>query len=431
VTRAGGLLRGLRRAPSSRALRRVSLMLAVVGPGLVTGIVDDDATGIAGYSVAGARLGYTLLWALLLSTVALAVVQEMAARMGAVTGRGLADLIRERFGVRISLLSMLTLLVANATTTVAEFAGVAGASEIFGIPRYVTVPIAAAAVFAIVVYGSYRRVERVLLLVSIVFVAYIVTGFVARPDWGAVAHGSLVPALHGDLPYLTILIGLIGTTITPWMQFYLQASIVDKGLDEDDLRVERWDVYVASGVTNLIAFFIIVTAGATLFVHDMPANTVSDVAQSLRPLAGPFAQGLFAIGLLNASVMAMAVLPLSTAYAVCEAFGWERSVDRPLREAPIFFGLFAGILIFGAVAVLVPGMPLLVLLFLPNVVGGVLLPVILVLMLILINDPRLMGRWVNSRRQNIVAWGTSWVLVVLTVVYLVVAVLGAAGVVRV
>ena len=409
-------------------LLRLGPFLAVMGPGIITGVVDDDATGIAGYALAGARFGYSLLWVLLLTIVALAVVQEMAARMGAITGKGLAALIRERFGVRTTALAMVTLLVANVATTVAEFAGVAGASEIFGVSRYITVPIAAVLVFLVVVYGSYRRVEVVLLTVSLVFVSYIITGFMAKPDWGAVGGHFVVPSFHFTLPYLTILIGVIGTTIAPWMQFYLQSSVVDKGLGEREYRLERLDVYVGSFFTSFIAFFIIVTTAATLFVHGKPADSVTDVAQILRPLAGDFAARLFAIGLLNASLMAAVVLPLSTAYAVCEAFGWERSVNRPLREAPAFFGLFAALIGVGAAAVLIPGVPLLTLLFLPNVVGGILLPVILVLMLMLVNDRKIMGSWVNSPLQNVIAWLTTDLLVALSVIYLIIAILEGVGV---
>jgi Mn2+/Fe2+ NRAMP family transporter len=323
---------------------------------------------------------------------------------------------------------MVTLLTANVATTVAEFAGVAGASEIFGVSRYITVPIAAALVFLVVVYGSYRRVEVVLLTVSLVFVSYIITGFMAKPDWGAVGGHLVVPSFHFTLPYLTILIGVIGTTIAPWMQFYLQSSVVDKGLGEREYRLERLDVYVGSFFTSFIAFFIIVTTAATLFVHGKPADSVTDVAQILRPLAGDFAARLFAIGLLNASLMAAVVLPLSTAYAVCEAFGWERSVNRPLREAPAFFGLFAALIGVGAAAVLIPGVPLLTLLFLPNVVGGILLPVILVLMLMLVNDRKIMGSWVNSPLQNVIARLTTGLLVALSVIYLIIAILEGVGV---
>jgi len=411
-------------------LARISLFLAVMGPGMITGIVDDDPTGIAGYSIAGSRFGYSMLWAIVLCVIALAVIAEIAARLGAVTGRGLADLIRERFGVRITTLAMLVLLVANATTTIAEFAGVAGASEIFGVSRYITVPLAAALVLALVVFGTYHRVEKVLLLGSLVFVSYIITGFLARPDWGAVATHSVVPTFHFTLPYITILIGVIGTTITPWQQFYLQSGVVDKGLGEREYRFVRWDVYAGAIACTVIAFFVIVTTAATLNAHGQPADTVTDVGQALHPLAGDFAANLFAIGLLNASLLAATVLPLSTAYAVCGAFGWERSVNRRLREAPAFFGLFAALVVGGAAVVLIPGLPLLTLLFLPNVVGGILLPVILVLMLKLVNDRRIMGSWINSRRQNAIAWTTTIVLVALAVVYAAIALLQLAGVVN-
>jgi NRAMP (natural resistance-associated macrophage protein)-like metal ion transporter len=407
--------------------QRLMLFLAVMGPGLITSVVDNDATGIAGYAIAGTRFGYSLLWVLILTTVALAVIQEMGARLGSITGKGLSDLIRERFGVRITALAMLVLLIANSTTVVAEFAGVAGASEIFGVSRYITVPIAGLVVFTVVVYGSYRRVEVVLLAGSLVFLTYIVTGFLARPEWGAVAHGSLVPTVHFTLPYFTILIGLIGTTITPWMLFYLQSTVVDKGLGEREYALERLDVYSGSVILNVVAFFIVVTTAATLFAHGEPADTVTEVARSLRPLAGDFAERLFAIGLLNASLMAAAVLPLSTAYAVCEAFGWERSVDRPAREAPAFFGLFGGLIIIGLATVLIPGVPLLVLLFLPNVVGGILLPAVLILMLKLVNDRRIVGQWVNSRRQNAVALGATVAVSALTVAYLAIAILSVAN----
>jgi NRAMP (natural resistance-associated macrophage protein)-like metal ion transporter len=408
-------------------LRLVGLFLAIMGPGLITGVVDNDPTGIAGYAIAGSRFGYDLLWVLVVSFFVLVVVNEMSARMGMMTGKGLADVIRERFGVRITTVVMIVLLLANATTTVAEFAGVAGASEIFGVSRYISVPLAAGVVLGVVLYGSYRRVEKVLLLGSLVFIAYIITGFLADPDWSAVSERSLVPSFHLTLPYLTLLIGLVGTTVTPWMQFYLQSSVVDKGLGERDYNAERVDVYVGSFAAVLIAFFIVVTTAATLFVHDRPADTVEDVARSLEPLAGDFASNLFAIGLLNASLLAATVLPLSTAYAVCGAFGWERSVNRSIREAPAFFGLFGGLVVLGALAVLIPGLPLLIVLFVPNVVNGILLPLVLVLTLKIINDSRIMGRWTNNRVQNLIIRATTALLVLLSAVYAVVAILQATG----
>jgi NRAMP (natural resistance-associated macrophage protein)-like metal ion transporter len=409
--------------------RRVGLFLAVAGPGLITGIVDDDATGIAGYAIAGSRFGYSLLWTLILAAVALAIVGEMAARMGSITGKGLGEVIRERFGVRITSFALLILLVANLATIVAEFAGIAGASEIFGVSRYIAVPLAALVVFAVVVYGSYRRVEKVLLAGALISISYIITGFLAKPDWGTVASHSVVPHFQANLAYLSVLIGVIGTTITPWQQFYLQSTVVDKGLGEREFKLERLDVFIGAAASATIAFFIIVTTAATLHAHGEPSGTVEEVAQSLRPLAGDFASRLFALGLLNASLLAAAVLPLTTAYAICGAFGWERSVSVPLREAPVFFGLFGGLLIVGAGAVLLPGVPILILLLIPNVLGAILLPVILILMLKVLNDKRIMGRWANSTGWNVAAWTVTGALIVLTVVYGVIAVLQAVGVV--
>jgi NRAMP (natural resistance-associated macrophage protein)-like metal ion transporter len=407
----------------------LAVFLAVMGPGVITGVVDDDPTGIAGYSVAGAKFGYTLLWALLLSTVALACTQMMVARLGAVTGKGLADLIRERFGVRVTVFAMATLLVANATTTIAEFAGIAGASEIFGVSRYISVPIAGAAIFFIISFWSYRKVEIILLIGSLVFLSYVITAFVAGPHWGDVARGALVPHVHRRVEYLTVLIGLIGTTITPWAMFYNQATVVDKGIGEREVRLAQADSAVGAVVANIIAVSIIVTTAATLHFSNPNVDSVPEVAEALRPLAGDFAAKLFAIGLFNASLMAMAVLPLSTAYAICEAFGWERTVNAGPREAPVFFGLIAGLLGLGAVAVLAPGVPLLFLLILPNLVGGMLLPVTLILTLKLVNDPRLMGRWVNGTVSNAIGWGTTVALIGLTVIYIPLLVLTTLGVV--
>lgn len=409
----------------SSAWKRTLIFLAILGPGIITSSVDNDATGIFGYAIAGAQFGFSLIWVLVLSTFSLAVVEEMAGRMAVVTGKGLADLIREQFGVRTTLLAMVALFVANATTTVAEFAGIAGAGEIFGISKYVIVPVAAVVVWFLVVWGSYRRVERILLVGSALFFVYVVAGFVVHPDWHAVAAKGLVPSFHFQIGYITVLIGLIGTTITPWMQFYQQAAVVDKGIDIEDYPYERWDILIGSFLTNFIAFFIIITTGATLFVHGTSINAVQDVAIALKPLAGRFAALLFALGLLNASLMAAAVLPLSTAYALSEAFGWERGVNRGFRDAPVFLGLYSLLIVAGAAAVLWPGAPLVILLFLPNVVGGILLPVILVLMLRLVNDRRLMGSHTNGPLLNLIAWATAGVLILLTVIYLAVTIAAA------
>jgi NRAMP (natural resistance-associated macrophage protein)-like metal ion transporter len=409
--------------------RRVVLFLIVMGPGLITGIVDDDATGIGGYSIAGSRFGYSLLWTLTLASIALGICGEMSARIGAVTGKGLGEVIRERFGVRITSFALLVLLIANVATTIAEFSGIASGAEIFGLSRYIVVPIAALFVFGVVVYGTYFRVEKILIAGSLVMVCYVIAGFLAKPDWGAVAVHSVVPTVQANVAYLSIMIGVVGTTITPWQQFYLESSVADKGLGERELKLERLDVLVGAIASAAIAFFIMVTTAATLYTHGEPSGTVEEVAQSLRPLAGGFAANLFAIGLLDVSLLAIAVLPLTTAYALCGAFGWERSINLPLRKAPAFFGIFGGLIALGAVAVLVPGVPLLLLLLIPNVVGAILLPIILILMLIVLNDRLIMGHWKNTGGWNVAGWAVTGGLIALTVVYAVIAVLQAVGVV--
>ncbi len=402
--------------------RRTLFFIAILGPGIITSVVDNDSTGIAGYSIAGARYGYGLLWVLLLSALALAVIQEMAGRMGAITGKGLADLIREQFGVRPTMVAMVSLLVANATTVVAEFAGIAAAAEILHVSRYIAVPVAALLVWFLVVWGSYRRVERILLAGSAIFLVYVVAGFVVHPDWGEVARSSVVPSFQLSSGYIAVFIGIIGTTITPWMQFYQQATVVDKGIDETEYAYEQLDIWVGALVLYVAAFFIVVVTGATLYVHQVPINSAADAAKALEPLAGRFAEFLFAIGLLNASLMAAAVLPLSTSYAMSEAFGWERGVSKGFRDAPLFLGLYSALIAFGAIVVLVPKAPLFILLWLPNVVGGMLLPVILVFMLKLVNDRRLMGKYANGPIRNLVTVATAVVIVVLTVTFLVVTV---------
>lgn len=389
----------------------------MLGPGVITANVDNDATGIAGYAIAGSTYGLGLLWVLPLSMVALAIIQDMAARLGLATGKGLADLIRERFGPRITVVTMLALLVANAATTVAEFAGIAAAAELFHIPRVVAVPIAAVAVWTLVLKGTYQLVERVLLVGSLAFLTYIVAGLLARPDWGEVGRSMVVPSFEFDVGFITVLIGLIGTTITPWMQFYLQASIVDKGRTADDATLTRIDVYFGSVVMTVVAMFIIVATATTLYANGQSIESASDAAQALEPLAGRFAGALFGIGLLNASFMAASVLPLSTSYAMCEAFGFERGVDRTFREAPVFLGLYTALIVGGAAVVLIPHMPLIKILFLPNVVGGILLPLVLIIMLKLANSREIMGDLANGPFGNAIGWAVSLAVIVLTVVY--------------
>ncbi|MDQ2906579.1 MAG: Nramp family divalent metal transporter [Chloroflexota bacterium] len=399
-------------------MRQLLLILSVIGPGLITANVDNDATGIAGYSLAGATYGYGLLWAVVLVTISLAVVQEMVARMGVVTGKGLADLIRERFGVRITFWSMLLLLIANTATAVAEFAGISGAMSIFGVSQFIAVPLAAVVVWVLVVRGSYKYVERILLLLCLIYLTYIFSGFIVHPDWGKVLHQTLVPAFQFNQGYLLMLVGVIGTTIAPWMQFYQQSAIADKQISIAHLNYERIDTYVGAFLTDFVAFFIVVCTGATLFVHHIQIKEAKDAALALVPLVGGnghLAEILFAAGLLNASLMAASVLPLSTAYSIAEAFGWERGVGRTFKEAPQFLTLYTFIIVMGAgITLFVPADRLIFVLNLPNVVGGMLLPLVLVLMIILCNDRRLMGHYVNGRIFNVIAWATTIIMTILT-----------------
>ena len=386
-----------------------------MGPGLITAAADNDSGGIATYATAGARYGYDMLWVLFLVTFSLAVVQEMCARMGAVTGKGLSDLIRENFGVRWTVFAMAVLLVALATTTVAEFAGIAASLELFGLSRYLTVPLAAAAVWWLVVKGSYRYVERILLLLALFLLAYVPAGIIVGPDWGAVARGLLVPSFRLEPDFILLSIAVIGTTITPWMQFFLQSTVVDKGLRAAHYEYARWDVFFGAFFTDFVAFFIILATAATLFQAGQHIETAADAARALEPLAGARAELLFALGLFGASVLAASVLPLSTAYAVCEAFGWERGIGLSFGEAPMFFGLYTALIVFGAGMVLLQQVSLMQVMLLSQEVNGLLLPVILVFMLLLVNDRRLMGRYVNGPIFNAVAWATAAVLIVLTV----------------
>lgn len=399
----------------TRIRRRAFLFLTVMGPGIITASVDQDAGGITTYSVAGAQYGYTHLWSLPFIIVALAVVQEMGTRMGVVTGRGLADLIRERFGVRFTLLAMTVLVLANIANTASNFAGVAASFEIFGVARYWSIPLTAILVFFLIVQGSYRAIERIFLVASALYAVYGVSALLANPPWEAILRQIVRPTLSLDGGYLTTLITIVGTTIAPWMQFYLQSTIVDKGVRLRDLRWARLDAYVGSVAAGLIAFFIIVACGATLHPHGIAIQSAKDAAVALQPVAGHYAAVLFAFGLLNASLFASAILPLSTAYAVCEALGWETGIDRRPKEAPGFFGIHTLMIVLGAAPILLPRAPLVEIMFWSQTLNGVLLPLVILVMLRLINDASLMGRHTNSVAFNLVAWGTAAVMVALSV----------------
>jgi Mn2+/Fe2+ NRAMP family transporter len=401
----------------SKPLRaRLLLLLAVVGPGIITANVDNDAGGITTYSVAGARYGYSLLWMLVFVALALIIIQEMSARLGVITGKGLADLIRESLGVRITTLVIGIVVIANLANTVSEFAGVAASLEIFGVSKYISVPLAAALVWLLIVKGNYRVVERIFLVASALYLAYVASGILANPAWPQVARDFVMPTFRFEAGYVTIFVTIIGTTIAPWMQFYQQSSIVDKGLKIADYAYERLDVVVGSVFAVFVAAFITIACAATLFANGVRIETAKDAAMALRPLAGPHASTLFALGLLNASVFSAAILPLSTAYLVCEAFGWEMGISRDLKEAPVFFGIYTALIVLGAGIILLPIKSLVDAMLASQTLNGVLLPIILVVMLKLINDKRLMGRFVNGRVFNGVAWTMVVVLIALTVI---------------
>lgn len=411
-----------RRVQRARLWRSLLLFLSIVGPGMITANVDNDAGGIATYSLAGAQFGYAFLWLLIPVTFALMVIQEMCIRMGVITGKGLADLIRERFGVRVTLFVMLGLLLTNLFTTVAEFAGVAASADVFHLNRYILVIPAALFVSVLVLRLNYKAVEKIFLVACLVYFTYIVSGLLAKPDWPVVLRATVVPNFAWSSAYLAMFIGLIGTTIAPWMQFYIQSSVVEKGVKPRELRYSQADVLVGSLITDIVAYFIIVACGATLFIHHVAVHDAGQAALALEPLAGKYAGILFAIGLLNASLFAASVLPLSTAYSVCEAFGFASGVDKRFREAPIFFGLYLALIAFGVFPVLTPGAPLLAIIFWSQVISGMLLPVVVIAMLRLINDRSLMGEHVNGPLFNAVAWLTAGCLIAATLTYLVITV---------
>lgn len=393
---------------------KILFFFSIMGPGIITANVDNDAGGIATYSMAGAHYGYTLLWSLIPITIALIVVQEMCARMAVATGKGLADLIRENFGVKVTFYLMLVLLVVNMGNVMAEFAGVAAAMEIFGVSKYISVPIAGLFVWMLVVRGNYKSVEKIFLVACLFYVAYIISGFMAKPDWNAVFHQTVVPHVTMDLGYFVMLVGLVGTTIAPWMQFYQQSSTVEKGMTVEEYKWVRLDCVVGCIIAPIVAGFIVIACAATLFHSGVNIETAKDAALALAPFAGIHATWLFALGLLIASLFAASILPLSTAYSVCEGMGWNEGVDKRFEEAPQFFGLYAAMIIGGAGAVLIPNFPLFKVMYLSQVGNGILLPFILIFMLKLINDREIMGDFVNSRTMNIIAWTTVVIVIALT-----------------
>ncbi|MFA5177459.1 MAG: Nramp family divalent metal transporter [Candidatus Omnitrophota bacterium] len=381
--------------------KKLIIFLSVMGPGIITANVDNDAGGITTYSVAGAHFGYSLIWSFVPIIIALVIIQEMCSRMAVVTGKGLADLIREEFGVRVTFYAMAVLIFSNIFNTISEFAGIAASAELFGISKYVLVPLCALFVWWLIVKGTYKSVEKVFLVACLFYVSYIISGFLSRPDWNTVANSSLKPAIHFDKAYLFMLIGVVGTTIAPWMQFYQQSSVVEKDIKIENYKYSRLDVIIGAFVVNIIAIFIVVVCANTLFTHGIRIETAKDAALALKPLAGQYCFYLFAFGLLNASIFSACILPLSTAYSVCEGMGWEVGVNRRFREAPQFYTLYSAIIIIGAAIILLPNVKLVPIMLVSQVANGILLPFVLVFMLLLVNNKRLMGKYTNSRIYNV------------------------------
>ncbi len=405
----------LRNVFPKRTWRSIGIFFALLGPGIITSNVDNDAGGITTYSLAGSEFGLSLLWTLIPITLVLILIQEMCARMGVVSGKGLSDLIRERFGAKVTFYLMILLFLANLGNTLSEFAGVAASMEIFGISKYISVPIGAIFVWWLVVKGTYKSVEKAFLVACIFYLSYIISGFMGKPDWSEIGSAIVTPAFNFKPGFLIMVIGVIGTTIAPWMQFYLQSSIVDKGLKTEDYKYTRLDVIVGSFTVNIVAFFIIMLCAVTLFQNGIKIETAKDAALALAPLAGKYCSLLFAFGLLNASLFAASILPLSTAYTICEAFGWESSVDRKITEAPQFYGMYFLMIFLGAGIILLPDIPLIAIMFYSQVINGILLPFILIAMLFLINDRRIMGNYVNGPVMNIVSWLTISILIFISV----------------
>ena len=410
---------------------RILLFFSVVGPGFITANVDNDANGIWTYSAAGAQFGYLLLWTMLPTIVALVVIQEMCARMGAVTGKGLSDLIREEYGIRITFVMMVGLILCNFGNVVGEFAGIAGGLELFGVSKYISVPIGAVLAWLIVVKGQYKSVEKVFVVASFFYITYLLAGFLAHPDWVHALRSTAEPpkrAMWAAPGYLYLVVGLVGTTIAPWMQFYLQASIVEKGVTKRSYPTSRLDVVVGCIFAVVVAWFIVVACAATLYLHGHhDVRDAADAAQALRPLAGDYAYILFALGLLNASLFAASILPLSTAYTVCEGLGFESGVDRKFREAPVFYWLYTLLIAAGAGVILIPNLPLVKISILSQVVNGAVLPFVLIFMLLLINKKELMGEYANKPTFNIIAWATTVIMIGLTVMLVYETVRGGTG----
>ena len=403
---------------------RLLLILAAMGPGIITAMAGNDAGGISTYSTAGASFGFATLWVIPIMCVLLIVVETTAGRMGAVTGKGFAALIRERFGIRLTALAMLALLIGNVCTTFSEFAGIASGMEMFGVPKLFSVPVAAVAVWLLVVGGSYKRVQNVFLMLSLVFVTYVIAAFLAEPNWDEAARNTVIPALVNDSNFISLVIAMIGTTIAPWMMFYTQSNVVEKGLTTDDLFSQRVDAVSGTVAACLVAWFIIVTTGSVLFPQGISIDSAADAAAALAPFAGEYAEALFAIGLVAASFLAACVLPLTTAFVICEAFGWEAGVSLSWEEAPVFKSIFTVVIAFSAAVVLIPNINLLGVMLTAQFINGIILPILLCFMAIISSDKRIMGAYRSKPLTKALIWATVGIVAVLTVALLVMQALG-------
>ncbi|MCE1163976.1 MAG: Nramp family divalent metal transporter [Bacteroidetes bacterium] len=403
---------------SRRALfRNIAIFFAILGPGLITGSVDNDAGGITTYSVAGALYGYNLIWTLIPAFIVLIVIQEMNARMGIVTGKGLADLIRENAGLKITFFIFIGLLVADIGNSTTEFAGVAGSMEVLGISKYISVPIAGIAVWLLVVKGNYKIAERVFIIFSLALFMYIISALMGKPNWSEVGNSIVSPKIQTDAAYLEIVIGVIGTTIAPWMQFYMQSSVIEKGLKKENYKFVLLDILIGCIATVVVAFFIIVACASTLNPQGIIINEAKDAALALKPLAGNLASVVFSFGLFIASIFSATILPLATAFYVCEAFGFEAGIDKKWKEAPEFYILYTGILIISMIIILIPDAPLIKITILTQVLNGMLLPVVLVSMMLIVNKKKVMGEYTNKLFNNTIGWAAVVVLIVLTAIF--------------
>lgn len=390
----------------SKKIKKLFMILSIIGPGLITVNAGNDAGGVTTYAVVGASFGYSMLFGLLIITISLAVIQEMNARMAVVTGKGLADLIREEFGVKLTFFAMLILFIANFGVCAGDFAGIAASLELFGISKYISLPVVSIIIYLVVMKGNYSSTEKVFLSFTVIFFTYIITCFILKPDWPYIIKQCFVPQINFSKAYFITFVGMIGTTITPYMQFYLQSTIVDKGIGIEDYKYEKLDVYLGAVWGNLVSFFIIVCCAAALYKAGITINSAKDAALALKPLAGNYASVLFGIGLFGASTLGASIIPLSTTYAICEAFGFERGIDNSFIEAPAFFGIFLSMIILSLIVVLLPNISLVKIMLFTQQVAGILCPVILIFMVVLTNKKRVMGKYINNKVQNVIIWCT-------------------------